>query len=151
MSFRPLPVACARAREWVSLQLDAELSTLETALLDAHLARCAHCCAYARDVTALTERLRAEPLEQPAAVELPRRRRRARVRPARLASTVLAGAAAAAVAVAIGATSGSFSGQHGPFVVDATYKQLTLKEDRIDASFEASQRAAAHSGGVRGF
>jgi predicted anti-sigma-YlaC factor YlaD len=38
---------CARARFWASLRVDGELSELEGALLDAHLARCAECRAVA--------------------------------------------------------------------------------------------------------
>jgi Putative zinc-finger len=54
---------CARARFWASLRLDGEISELESALLDAHLARCADCAAYASGSTAATVALRAAPLE----------------------------------------------------------------------------------------
>ncbi len=69
---------CERARFWASLRLDGELSELEGALLDAHLARCAGCRAVADGFDASTIALRAAPLERvaPVAVNLPRSPRR---------------------------------------------------------------------------
>jgi predicted anti-sigma-YlaC factor YlaD len=65
---------CQRARFWASLRLDGELSELEGALLDAHLARCDACHAVAEGFGASTTALRAAPAEQiaPIALELPR-------------------------------------------------------------------------------
>jgi predicted anti-sigma-YlaC factor YlaD len=66
---------CDRAREYASLRLDGELSDFERALLDSHLDRCPSCRAFADDLVAVTDRLRAAPLETPSiAVTLPRRR-----------------------------------------------------------------------------
>jgi predicted anti-sigma-YlaC factor YlaD len=66
---------CDRAREYASLRLDGELSDFERALLDSHLDRCPSCRAFADDLVAVTDRLRAAPLEQPSiAIALPRRR-----------------------------------------------------------------------------
>jgi predicted anti-sigma-YlaC factor YlaD len=59
---------CARARFWVSLRVDGELSELEGALLDAHLARCANCAEFASGATASTAWLREAPLERPAPI-----------------------------------------------------------------------------------
>jgi predicted anti-sigma-YlaC factor YlaD len=69
---------CDRARFWASLRLDGELSELEGALLDAHLARCAGCRAVAEGFDASTTVLRAAPLERamPVSVNLPRSPRR---------------------------------------------------------------------------
>ncbi len=69
---------CERARFWVSLRLDGELSELEGALLDAHLARCAGCSELAAGFDASTAVLRSAPLERvtPIAVDLPRSPRR---------------------------------------------------------------------------
>jgi predicted anti-sigma-YlaC factor YlaD len=69
---------CERARLWASLRLDGELSELEGALLDAHLARCAGCRVVVDGFTASTTALRSAPLEQlaPVAVALPRSPRR---------------------------------------------------------------------------
>jgi predicted anti-sigma-YlaC factor YlaD len=94
---------CVRAREHISLRLDSELSEFERALLGAHLARCGACRRFESDVRAVTERLRAEPLEplsRPVVVA-PRRRR---ITVARL--TQGAAAAAAVLAVGIGAMLG---------------------------------------------
>ena len=87
---------CARARFWVSLRIDGELSELEGALLDAHLACCADCRAVAAGFTDTTEILRCAPLERvpPVAVSLGRSPRR-----------LLVGFVAAAVVVA-GAVAG---------------------------------------------
>jgi predicted anti-sigma-YlaC factor YlaD len=65
---------CSRARFWTSLRLDGELSEIERALLDAHLAGCAPCRAFAESAAAAVHSLRAAPLEVPAPmhVELPR-------------------------------------------------------------------------------
>ena len=69
---------CERARFWASLRLDGELSELESALLDAHLARCAGCRERAGGFDASTAVLRSAPLERiaPIAVDLPRAPRR---------------------------------------------------------------------------
>ena len=92
------PKSCDRARSWVSLALDDELSEFERRLLDAHLERCADCHEYDAGVRATTLALRSEPL---VAVErqvaLPRRR------PAWGVTRVAASAAAAAL-VAVGVT-----------------------------------------------
>ena len=65
---------CARARFWASLRLDGELSELESALLDAHLARCAECSAVISEFGTLTHDLRARPLEHVAPVVIRRAR-----------------------------------------------------------------------------
>src|SRR5437763_3704452 len=69
---------CARARFWVSLRVDGELSELERALLDAHLVRCADCRAYATGVAGVTDALRSAPLvaATPIVVAAPGRPRR---------------------------------------------------------------------------
>jgi predicted anti-sigma-YlaC factor YlaD len=95
---RPIPSEeCARAREWVSLRLDSQLSAFEEVLLEAHLARCVDCLAFAESMTDLTKALRTVPLEAPPfAFEVPRRGR-TRVHGLRAVS-------AAAVAAAVGLT-----------------------------------------------
>ena len=64
MSAVPLPVVCERVRMQVSLELDGELSMLEKRMLDAHLARCADCRAYADEVVSFTTELRSAPFER---------------------------------------------------------------------------------------
>jgi predicted anti-sigma-YlaC factor YlaD len=98
MALRPQPHTCDRAREWVSLRLDDEISELEDALLEAHLRRCAACREYEASVRGAVVALRARPLErmdQPIVVS---RRRRAPLRPAAVARV------AAVVAAVVGVT-----------------------------------------------
>jgi predicted anti-sigma-YlaC factor YlaD len=72
---------CARARFWVSLRVDDELSELEVALLDAHLARCADCREFAVGTEASTSAVRAAAYlpHSPIVVDLPRSPRRVAV------------------------------------------------------------------------
>ncbi len=69
---------CERARFWASLRLDGELSELEEALLETHLARCAACREVAGGFEASTVALRSAQLEPsaPVAVDGPRSPRR---------------------------------------------------------------------------
>ena len=60
----PRSRACERASEFVSLELDGELSLFERAILRRHLQRCERCAAYSHEITALTEMVRAAPAEQ---------------------------------------------------------------------------------------
>jgi predicted anti-sigma-YlaC factor YlaD len=64
MALQPMPAICDRARTWVSLRLDGELSELEDALLASHLRRCASCAEYADAVGGTVAALRAQPLER---------------------------------------------------------------------------------------
>jgi predicted anti-sigma-YlaC factor YlaD len=92
---------CDRAREWISLQLDGELSEFERVLLEGHLANCADCSEFRADAASISSHLRLAPLtrlERP--VVLPRRPRvSARALP-------VVAAAAAAIVVAAGSTLG---------------------------------------------
>ena len=69
---------CARARFWVSLRVDDELSELEGALLDAHLRRCADCREFAVGADASTNAIRAASYvaHAPVVLALPRSPRR---------------------------------------------------------------------------
>ena len=68
--------SCERARSWVSLDLDDELSELEGAMLRAHTARCVPCAQFQSEAVAITHKLRLAPLEPlPAPIALPPRRR----------------------------------------------------------------------------
>jgi predicted anti-sigma-YlaC factor YlaD len=105
--------ACERAVQWISLDLDGELSQLEHAALARHLDGCARCREMSTDVGAFTALLRDAPLVElarPAAVAMPRR---ARVQVARRVGASLAFAGLAAITVLGGLvlTSGGTSSQ----------------------------------------
>ena len=91
-----LPVECERARAWVSVELDSELSEVEEALLRAHVGRCAACADFARDVDGLTQEIRTTWPLRPVARRVSLHRRRAARR------TLQLGTAAAVVAIAAG-------------------------------------------------
>lgn len=90
---------CERARVWVSLRVDGELSELESTLLSAHLERCASCSTFARGVDDVARGLRRVRLERPAPLVLSTRPKRSKVRfvqcAAAVAAIVATGAAAA--------------------------------------------------------
>ncbi|MBA2475476.1 MAG: zf-HC2 domain-containing protein [Actinobacteria bacterium] len=66
---------CERARAWVALALDGELSELEGRLLAAHLERCAPCRAVRSELEQITGAIRSAQLELPRrSFELPSRR-----------------------------------------------------------------------------
>ena len=93
MTRRSSSHACDRARAHLSARLDGELSELEEARLNTHLARCEACCAYEVDVTrvmALVREAPLEPLEFP--VSIARRRRTVMRRVEFAAAVMLAGA-----------------------------------------------------------
>jgi hypothetical protein len=92
---------CERARFWTSLRLDGELSELEGALLDAHLARCAGCRAVADGFDASTLALRSAPLERLAPVAVASRRS-----PRRLLATVTVAAVLVLAVIAGGIARG---------------------------------------------
>jgi len=74
---------CERAAQWISLELDGELTELERAGLTRHVARCADCRVLAAELGGLTALLRATPLVEPTGelpMGAPRRRARARKR-----------------------------------------------------------------------
>lgn len=94
-----MSAACERSRTYISLELDGELSSLESRFLEAHFGRCADCRAFASDVRAITGHVREAPLEAPAhGVRVTRLR-------APLASRVQLGAAAALAVAVIGTVS----------------------------------------------
>src|SRR5262249_23497590 len=59
---------CSRARFWVSLRLDSQLSELEGALLDAHLKGCTACSSFAELAELATDEIRRAPLASTAPV-----------------------------------------------------------------------------------
>ena len=57
--------ACERAAQWISLDLDDELGSLDRAALAKHLERCAGCRALSAEIGGFTRLLRIQPLETP--------------------------------------------------------------------------------------
>jgi Putative zinc-finger len=114
---------------WASLQLDGELSELERALLDAHVARCEPCAIFIREVGAATRGLRAAELTRPAhSITIPSRRRL--VRPLH----VSAAAAILALAVGLGALASSFGSagsRVAPLPASAEMDPVTAGENRL--------------------
>jgi predicted anti-sigma-YlaC factor YlaD len=98
---------CARAREWVSLRIDAELSELERLLLRRHLSRCESCRELAEAVAVATEIVRTTPHELPSRALEPAQPRIAQRR------RVLHRLAAAAAVVAVGAGLGTLVATQG--------------------------------------
>lgn len=133
-----LPENCHRTRQHVSLRLDSELSELEEALVTAHLGRCAACRAFAVDLEAFTETLRAAPLAEPSVrFQLPRRR--ANISVARVGT---AAATAITAAIALGAVVGFHSSQTRIAASDIqnARDRMILKEELIE---ELESTAAA--------
>jgi len=92
------PAKCEQAAQFVSLDLDGELSQFERALLDRHLSRCARCAQEAHRTRAVTTQLRSQSLEQMSVpVGVSRRR-------TRLSVVQSVGAVAAVAVVAVGGT-----------------------------------------------
>ena len=119
----PVPdTDCMRAREDASARLDGELGELDRARLEAHLADCPECAAFAASLDLVARTMRDTALEPaPAALFVPQRRRAVPVPPRFVA------AAAATIVVAAAAGSSFFLGQvvgahgagHGRTVVTA--------------------------------
>lgn len=99
-----IPPTCERARRWASLRTDGELSELEHALLDAHLARCGSCRAFARVTVELAGALASAPLERSGRLSLvpSRPRRLTGVVRTTLAAASVAAVGAATVVVGVG-------------------------------------------------
>ena len=96
---------CARARAWVSHEVDGELSQLERLFLAAHVRRCSGCARFAEEVRGFTQVVRSTPLESPTfTLELPARR------PAR--ARVVARVAIATALVAFAAGFGVLAGSN---------------------------------------
>lgn len=135
---------CARARFWASLQIDGELSELETALFDAHLARCAECREIAAGFAAGADLLREAPLERiaPVAVSHARSPRRLLVAAA-IAAVVAAGAVAGALVR--GEVSSSSSSAKAPHLVAVVANFETPDQlRRLRRTTLLNQRAIPH-------
>jgi anti-sigma factor RsiW len=113
---------CARSREWASLHADGELSELETALLDAHLARCADCRGFANSLGGMVLALRAAPVARPEPIEVRAVRDRRRPPPVLIAAAliVLAAVVGSIVGVAADTSAPTPSAQRGAIAVVAS-------------------------------
>jgi predicted anti-sigma-YlaC factor YlaD len=112
--FRSSGERCDRARLWVSLELDGELSEVESALLEEHVARCGTCATLRSDLGALTGAIRDTPLETPGRrFALDPAPRRLQPRASRRTALALRFAAAAALAI-VAAGLGVFVSSLGP-------------------------------------
>lgn len=103
---------CDRARHWASLRLDGELSELENALLDAHLARCGGCKAFAREADGIAMALRSvamERLEEPLVIAVAPRAPRVRALQVAIASALVLVAAALGSALGVASHAGASS------------------------------------------
>jgi Putative zinc-finger len=98
---------CARARFWVSLRADGELSELEGALLDAHLGRCGHCAEFSLGVDASTGAIRAASYVSHAPVALASRHSPRRFAAGAGVAALVAAAAVAGIVVRSAVTPGS--------------------------------------------
>jgi predicted anti-sigma-YlaC factor YlaD len=110
------PTDCMLARESASARLDGELPELDALRLDAHLASCAECAGFAASIAGATAQLRAAPLEPaPAAVFVPRARRR-RPHLVAVAAASIVVAAAAGTSFVLGQQLGGRGGSTTPLV-----------------------------------
>lgn len=124
--------ACDRARAWVSLEVDGELSQLERSLLEAHAVDCAGCSAFRADVRAATAELRAAPLEElDRPITLPHRRRIS-FRPLEVAAAVVA------AAVGLGSVGGAlhFSGA----LAESQAPRVAVNADKLVQAQKSFQR-----------
>ena len=124
---------CERAREWISLGADGELSPFEQALLSSHLERCEECSVFQADIAGITHDLRAASLERISRpIDVPSQRREP-LRRLRLGA-VTSAAAVALVALALGGTLGSsaLSGSNHQFAhATPAYLQSVQYEMRL--------------------
>jgi predicted anti-sigma-YlaC factor YlaD len=125
------PPACDRARTWASLRLDGELSEIESALLGAHLQRCAACAAAAAGLDGVTRAIRAAELEEPAEpVWVPRVRTSGSLRSFHAAAaSVVAVAAIALAGGSIGALHVVGNGGGPPKLVHVSAVASGMSED----------------------
>jgi predicted anti-sigma-YlaC factor YlaD len=108
------PRNCERARAWVSLRLDDEISELEDALLEAHLRRCASCREYEESVRGAVVVLRAQPLEEIDHAVVVAGRRRLHVRVGAVASVAAVAAAVVGVTTVVSTQAWKTPSTHSP-------------------------------------
>ena len=102
---------CDRAHAWASLALDDELSELERALLDTHLARCPECAREVAQTRSVARLMRETPPERPSE---PVFVARASHSPRHLAARVAIAATLALAAAGLGVLAGHVGGTKPP-------------------------------------
>jgi len=124
--------ACERAGQWISLELDGELSQMEHAALERHLASCDRCRSLGLEVRGFTSLLREAPLVEPSrrvVAHAPARARKVRRVAAMLAFAVV-GAAAAVTGVVV---------PHGGNASQSALAFRSVQEQREFAHVEAQR------------
>jgi len=131
---------CDRARRWASLRLDGELSELENALLDSHLARCESCRGFAVEAQGIAAELRSvalEPLPAPVELRLHRRRELGRVPRASVAAALVLVAAAVGSVLGVAnraSQSQAAAASHTAMIADSPDNLRTLRRAELIAS-----------------
>jgi predicted anti-sigma-YlaC factor YlaD len=124
--------ACERAAQWVSLDLDGELSRLESAALARHLRRCESCRASSAELGAITSLLREAPPVEPArAIVVPAPPWATRKARATLRGGAFALAVAGAVFFAVSQFSTPASSSGSSFDFSSTAAQRAFARDHV--------------------
>jgi anti-sigma factor RsiW len=140
---RPFHRSCERVREQLSLALDGELSQLEDAHLDAHLANCASCRAFGAEIGAATRLVRTAPLEELTfPIAIPGRNR--------IARRGFQIAAAAAVVMAAGIGSLDLANREAQQTASPAFPTRAVPQVSDALEVDRSHRPGQLANGVRG-
>ena len=122
-----LPEACNRTRQHVSLRLDRQLSELEVAVMQNHLARCPACRSFADELEGVTAALRdADLVEPPIHFDVPHR-------PARVGMPRAGAVAAAAILVAVAFGGFAGLGPESP-ATDGYFANVQSAQERLSVT-----------------
>jgi anti-sigma factor RsiW len=140
---RPFPESCELVREQLSLALDCELSQLEEARIDAHLASCAGCTTFRAELGTATRILRTAPLEQlTVSIMIPAHRRVAR--------RITQVAAAAAVVVVAGIGSLGLANREAQRSAGPAFPTRAVRQIDDALAVDRTRRPGQMSNGFRG-
>ena len=131
--------ACERAAQWISLELDGELSEIEGAALGRHVDHCLACAASRTELGGFTRVVRAvAPVSprEPVTVAMPRALRKQLVR---------RGAISVLVATTIAAGAGLFTLQQSPPVTASSTLGLATQQQRMEFAAVEGVRAEPQS------